>query len=109
MIIKGYFKNFWKIFGVFSAMVTAIVVVWNALIVERYCVQGNLFFRLFSFSGNELCPILISLVAILSIVLGVMVFVLLLSVIVDLIIWPVRVIIRKRKNRVQIIKNPFYE
>lgn len=106
---KIYFKSFFVIFTIFAATVTAVVGGGYDKAVNYYCVQGNSFFGLFYFNNSEFCPIFSNLVFILSIALGIMAFMLLLSITLDLIMWPIRVIIRKRKNRVEVVENFLYK
>lgn len=109
VITKLFFKSLGSISGVSGTIVTAAVAAGFDKVINYYCVQGNSFFGLLYFNRCEFCPISSNFIVILSIFLGVMAFMLLSSITADIIIWPIRVIIRKRKNIAEIEENFLYK
>ncbi len=104
VIAKGYFKNFWAIFAIIIAIAIFVSENYDFSMMGYYCFQGRLFLGL-DLSSYSFCPPVIFIVEILLAMLSVLI----LAVLGDFIIWPIRVIIRKRKNRVEIVENFLYK
>jgi hypothetical protein len=72
---KKYFKNFWVIFGIFSAIVTPTVIAFAVKdtfgMIAYYCTNNNPFFG-FYLQSYPFCPVYAAIGFILSIVLGIM-------------------------------------
>ena len=105
-ITKKYLKIFWVVFAAITSIVIFLSENYGFGMIDHYCIQGNpvLGFYILNF-GISFC----SLVVFVGEVLAVWFVLFLIVMVIDLIILPIRIIVHKRKNRVSVIKNPFYE
>jgi hypothetical protein len=103
-VTKKYFKNFWVVFSAITPIIVFLSEKYDFSMINSICFQGNSiisqYLQVISF-----CAFIVLVGEILS----VWIVLLMVAVVIDLIILPVKIIIRKRKNRIQVIKNPFYD
>ena len=106
VITKQYIKIFWIVFPTIITIVIFLSENYGFGTIGHYCIQGNSVLGVYINKWEiEYCSLAVFIVEVLSVWLAF----LLVVMIIDLIVLPIRVIVRKRKNKVSVIKNPFYE
>lgn len=104
VIAKAYFKNSLNILGIIVAIAGLVAELYDFGMMRYYCFQGSSFLG-WDLSVYPFCrPVFFGIEIVLA-----MLSVLILAVLGDFIMWPIRVIIRKRKNRVEIVENFLYK
>ena len=106
VITKGYIKIFWVVFPTITTIVIFLSENYGFGMIDHYCIQSNPAFGFYiSNYGVQFCSPIVFVGEVLSVWLILLAIVMM----IDLIILPIRIIIRKRKNRVQIVENFLYK
>jgi hypothetical protein len=110
-VTRQYFKNFLAVGGIVSTVVVAtllFVVQTNPDMVAPYCTQGYLFLGM-QLNRIPECQIIVNLAWIIVFTLAVMLLLFFVSIVLDMLTWPVRAIINRRKHKFFIVKDPSYD